>query len=222
MMLDEEAADTRWVPVAPSRTASSVPQAASCASGGSAAPAESVAVWSTVVAFAMERHEPPRRRAAGACRESRIRRARIGRMKRRCSRRTSHTRRAPFPIGVRNLRAETEMPLSHRRQQLGGMLARLGRKSEARAHREKAFALARATGDVNMTAYIRQDLANTYILIGDYDAALARLDTMLRSPSRMNPGRLREGFDFAPLRRAPRFERLLTARELMAPVSPSD
>ena len=108
------------------------------------------------------------------------------------------------------------------RQHLGRMLARLGRKAEARAHGEKALALALATGDVSITDYIRQGLTSIYVLTGDYDAALAQLDTILRRPSRLNPGRLREDFDFAPLRQDPRFERLLEAREVMAPVSPSD
>jgi hypothetical protein len=38
----------------------------------------------------------------------------------------------------------------------------------------------------------------------------------------MNPGRLREDFDYAPLRRDTRFERLLAKHEVIAPVSPSD
>lgn len=65
MMLDEDAADTPRVPVAPSGKASSVPEAASCASGGVAAPAESVAIRQAVVAFATERapYEP----AAATC-----------------------------------------------------------------------------------------------------------------------------------------------------------
>lgn len=108
------------------------------------------------------------------------------------------------------------------RQHLGRMLALLGRKGEARAQGEKAFALARATGDVLTIDYIRETLAENYVLIGDHDPALAQLDTLLRSPSRMNPGRLREDFDYAPLRRDPRFEQLLARHEAMAPVSPSE
>jgi TolB-like protein/tetratricopeptide (TPR) repeat protein len=108
------------------------------------------------------------------------------------------------------------------RQHLGRLLARLGRKVEARAQGEQGFALASATGDVNMIDYTRAGLAGIYVLIGDHDAGLAQLDTMLRGPSKMNPGRLREDFDYAPLRRDPRFERLLAAREVMAPVSRSD
>ena len=87
---------------------------------------------------------------------------------------------------------------------------------------EEAFALARASGDVLTIDYIRANLSAIYALIGDHDAALAQLDTILRRPSRMNPGRLREDFDYAALRRDPRFERLLVAREVMAPLSPAD
>ena len=108
------------------------------------------------------------------------------------------------------------------RQYLGRMLALLGRKAEARAQGEEAFALARASGDILTIDYIRESLAEIYVLIGDHDAALAQLDTLLRGPSRMNPGRLREDFDYAPLRRDPRFERLLARHEVMAPVTPSD
>jgi hypothetical protein len=38
----------------------------------------------------------------------------------------------------------------------------------------------------------------------------------------MNPGRAREDYDYAPLRRDPRFERLLARHEVMAPVTPAD
>ena len=108
------------------------------------------------------------------------------------------------------------------RQHLGGMLARLGRNAEARAHGEQAFALARATGDVDMIDYMRVALAGIYVRLGDHDAALVQLDTVLRGPSKMNPGRLREDSDYAPLRQDPRFERLLAKHEIMAPASPSD
>jgi serine/threonine-protein kinase len=108
------------------------------------------------------------------------------------------------------------------RQHLGRMLGLLGRKAEARAQGEEAFALARATGDVLTMDYNRESLAEIYVLTGDHDAALAQLDTVLRGPSRMNPGRLREELDYAPLRRDPRFERLLAKHEVMAPISPSE
>ena len=108
------------------------------------------------------------------------------------------------------------------RQHLASMLAFLGRKAEARAQGEQAFAAANASGDVVMIDYIREALAGLYVLLGDHDAALAHLDTVLRGPSRMNPGRLREDIKFAPLRRDPRFEQLLAKYEVMAPVSPTD
>jgi len=60
------------------------------------------------------------------------------------------------------------------------------------------------------------------VRIGYHNAALAHLDTVLQGPSKMNPGWLREDFEFAPLWRDPRCERLLAAREVFAPVSPSD
>jgi serine/threonine-protein kinase len=108
------------------------------------------------------------------------------------------------------------------RMHLASMLAFLGRKAEARAQGEEAFAAAGATGDVVMIDHIREGLAGLYVLLGDHDAALAQLDTILRGPSKTNPGRLREDIEFAPLRRDPRFERLLAKYEVMAPVSPTD
>jgi serine/threonine protein kinase/tetratricopeptide (TPR) repeat protein len=108
------------------------------------------------------------------------------------------------------------------RQHLGRMLALLGRKAEARVQGEKALELARGTGEVLTIDYIRTMLAAIYALIGDHGAAFAQLDTVLRGPSRMNPGRAREDYDYAPLRRDPRFERLLARHEVMAPVTPAD
>ena len=107
-------------------------------------------------------------------------------------------------------------------QHLGRFLALLGRKQEAIRWGEQAMALARAHGDVHVMEYIRAGLAAIYVHTGEHTAALAHVDTLLRSPSRFNPGRLREDDDYTALRDDPRFKRLLAAHEVMIPESPSD
>jgi tetratricopeptide (TPR) repeat protein len=107
-------------------------------------------------------------------------------------------------------------------QHLGRLLALLGRRQEAIRRGEQAMALARERGSVLVMEYVRAGLAAIYVDTDEHGAALAQIDTLLRGPSRFNPGRLREEDDYAALRGDPRFERLLAAHEVMAPASPAD
>ena len=84
------------------------------------------------------------------------------------------------------------------------------------------MALARERGSVLVMEYVRAGLATIHAHSGEHTAALAHLDTLLRGPSRFNPGRLREDDKYTPLRADPRFERLLAAHEVMAPEAPTE
>ena len=107
-------------------------------------------------------------------------------------------------------------------QHLARLLSFVGRKEEAIRQGEQVMALARNRGSVLVMEYVRAGLAAIYVRSGEHAAALAHIDTLLRGPSRFNPGRLREDDDYMSLRGDPRFERLLAGHEVMAPESPSE
>jgi TolB-like protein/Tfp pilus assembly protein PilF len=93
---------------------------------------------------------------------------------------------------------------------LGGVYAGLGRKEEAIRAGEKAVELAPVSKD----AYIDGPdaligLANTYILVGEYDQALDKLEYLLSIPSNLSIWRLKLSPIYEPLRELPRFQALL-------------
>jgi hypothetical protein len=55
------------------------------------------------------------------------------------------------------------------------------------------------------------NLARIYVLVGDNDAALERLGYLLSIPSNVSANALRIDPDLAPLRRDPRFRKLVGA-----------
>jgi len=87
-------------------------------------------------------------------------------------------------------------------------LAYLGRKAEAIAAGEGATAMLPISTDGVLGPYIQHQLVRIYILVGEPDKALDRLEPLLRIPYDLSPGLLRIDPTFDPLRKNPRFQRL--------------
>jgi tetratricopeptide (TPR) repeat protein len=88
-------------------------------------------------------------------------------------------------------------------------LAYLGRKAEAETMGEKGLAMHPIAKDAYSGAYLQHQLVRIYILTGSYDKALDRLEELLRIPYYLSPGWLRVHPTFDPLRKHPRFQKLV-------------
>jgi hypothetical protein len=94
---------------------------------------------------------------------------------------------------------------------LGVALAYSGRKAEAIREGERGVALLSTREDAYTGAYNEHQLARIYILTGEPDKALDRLEALLRIPYYLSPGWLRIDPTFDPIRSHPRFKNLLQA-----------
>ncbi|HXM79389.1 MAG TPA: tetratricopeptide repeat protein, partial [Thermoanaerobaculia bacterium] len=92
---------------------------------------------------------------------------------------------------------------------LGVALAYLGRKEEAIREGERAVALTPVTKDASYGAVIQHYLAIIYILVGEPERALDKLTPLLKIPYYLSPGWLAIDPNFGPLRKNPRFQRLV-------------
>ncbi|MEZ4588207.1 MAG: protein kinase [Gemmatimonadales bacterium] len=90
-------------------------------------------------------------------------------------------------------------------------LAYLGRKAEAIAEGERGVALAPLGNHANGT-YLAHQLIRIYLLLGEHDLALDRLETLLRVPYHLTPAWIRIDPDFKPLLGNPRLERILAEK----------
>jgi serine/threonine-protein kinase len=91
---------------------------------------------------------------------------------------------------------------------LGLALAYLGGKADAVREGERAVALTPITRDAYWGPYYQHQLARIYILVGEPEKALDRLEPLLEIPYYLSPGWLRIDPNFDPLRTNPRFQRL--------------
>jgi tetratricopeptide (TPR) repeat protein len=91
----------------------------------------------------------------------------------------------------------------------GLMLAYLGRKAEAMEAGERAAALWPISRDANQGAYIQHQVVRIYLLVGEPEKALDRLEPLLKMPYYLSTGWLRVDPTFAPLKGNPRFEPLV-------------
>ena len=57
--------------------------------------------------------------------------------------------------------------------------------------------------------YLQHQLVRIYILVGEPDKAMDRLEPLLKIPYLLSPGWLRVDPNFDPLRENPRFKRLV-------------
>jgi serine/threonine-protein kinase len=91
----------------------------------------------------------------------------------------------------------------------GLTLAYLGRKADAIREGERGLALQPVSQDAYSGAYNQHLLARIYILAGEHDKALDQLESLLAIPYYLSPGWLRIDPTFDPLRKHPRFQRLV-------------
>ena len=105
------------------------------------------------------------------------------------------------------LRATPEDP--GRQAALGLALAYLGRKAEAMKAGERAVALLPLSGDGYTGPYFQHLLVRIYLLVGEPDKALDRLEPLLKIPYYLSPAWLRIDPTFDPLRKHPRFRKLV-------------
>jgi predicted Zn-dependent protease len=94
---------------------------------------------------------------------------------------------------------------------LGLALAHLGRSAEAIREGERAVALKPVKEDATQGAYLRHQLARIYLLVGEEEKALDRIEPLMKLNYYVSPGWLRIDPAFIPLRGNPRFERLTRA-----------
>jgi eukaryotic-like serine/threonine-protein kinase len=93
---------------------------------------------------------------------------------------------------------------------LGTALAYLGRRDDAVHEGERAVAMLPMSREAFVGPYIQHQLARIYLLVGEPDKALDRLEPLLRVPYFLSPAWLRIDPTFDPLRKNPRFQRLLS------------
>jgi serine/threonine-protein kinase len=107
------------------------------------------------------------------------------------------------------LRTSPEDPQLH--ALLGVSLAYLGRKAEAIREGEKAVTLLPIEKDALNAPYMQHQLVRIYILAGEPEKALDRLEPLLKTPYYLSPGWVKVDPSFDPLRKNPRFQRLVAS-----------
>jgi serine/threonine-protein kinase len=98
---------------------------------------------------------------------------------------------------------------SQTRVLLGVALAYLGRKADAIREGERGLALAPITKDAYGGPYNQLQLVRIYILTGEPEKAIDLLEPLLRMPFYVSPGWLKIDPNFDPLRKTPRFQKLV-------------
>ena len=96
-----------------------------------------------------------------------------------------------------------------RHASLGLALAYLGRKEEAIREGERSAVLLPVSKDANGGPYFQHQLARIYMLVGEPEKALDKLEPLLKIPYYLSPGWLKIDPNFDPLRKNPRFKKLV-------------
>jgi tetratricopeptide (TPR) repeat protein len=112
--------------------------------------------------------------------------------------------RAAFEAQLRDRRGDVEPRIFR-----AVALAYLGRRAEAVREGEQSVAAWPISKDAHIGAYYQHLLARIYILAGEPDKALDQLEPLLKIPYWLSPGWLRIDPTFDPLRKHPRFQRLV-------------
>ena len=98
---------------------------------------------------------------------------------------------------------------AQRRAALGLSLAYMGRKAEAIREAERAVGFLPISRDAQIGPYVQHQLVRVYILSGESEKALDKLEPLLKIPYHLTPGWLKIDPNFDPLRQSPRFKRLI-------------
>jgi serine/threonine-protein kinase len=105
------------------------------------------------------------------------------------------------------LRAAPEDPWLHMRK--GQTLAHLGRKAEAVESGERAVALLPIERDALFGPQLQGQLARIYLMVGEEEKAVDRLEMLLKVPYYLSPAWLKVDPEFVGLRGNSRFQRLV-------------
>jgi TolB-like protein/Flp pilus assembly protein TadD len=92
---------------------------------------------------------------------------------------------------------------------LGLALAYLGRKEEAIREGQRGVALDPVSKDADLGPYVQHQLVRIYMLVGEQEKALDQLEPLLKIPYWLSPGWLKIDPNFDPLRKTPRFQKLV-------------
>jgi DNA-binding SARP family transcriptional activator/TolB-like protein len=95
---------------------------------------------------------------------------------------------------------------------LGLALAGLGRSAEAVREGQRAVDLVPISKDAEWAGYLHANLARIYVLLGERDNAVDELKIVLSRPGPLSAGWLRADPFWDPLRKSPRFQRLVATR----------
>ncbi|HEX9894965.1 MAG TPA: protein kinase [Gemmatimonadales bacterium] len=116
------------------------------------------------------------------------------------------TARMAFEVQLRDAPNDPQLHVLY-----GLALAYMGRKEQAISEGERAMAYQPLSRDAVNGAYGQHQLVRIYLMLGEPEKALDRLEPLLRIPYLLSPGWLRIDPTFEPLKGHPRFERLLAA-----------